>query len=76
MVSFRWAKNPRLVFQLAEVMVTRDMFDEMFNKIGRLGPGNNCFETAQGKVRDLKGEFGLKGSFRAFQMVWTPFSSR
>lgn len=38
MVSFRWAKNPRLVFQLAEVMVTRDMFDEMFNKIGRLRP--------------------------------------
>ena len=26
----------RLVFQLSEVMVTRDMFDEMLEKIGRL----------------------------------------
>ena len=26
----------RLVFQLAEVMVTRDMFDEMLEQIGRL----------------------------------------
>ena len=26
----------RLVFQLAEVMVTRDMFDDMLAKIGRL----------------------------------------
>jgi len=26
----------RLVFQLAEVMVTRAMFDEMLEKIGRL----------------------------------------
>jgi len=25
-----------LVFQLAEVMVTRDMYDEMLEKIGRL----------------------------------------
>ena len=31
----------RLVFQLAEVMVTRDMFDEMLDRIGglRLAPG-------------------------------------
>jgi hypothetical protein len=28
----------RLVFQLAEVMVTRDMFDEMLERIGRLRP--------------------------------------
>ena len=26
----------RLVFQLAEVMVTREMFDEMLERIGRL----------------------------------------
>jgi hypothetical protein len=26
----------RLVFQLAEVMVSRDMFDEMLERIGRL----------------------------------------
>jgi hypothetical protein len=26
----------RLVFQLAEVMVTRDMFNEMLEKIGRI----------------------------------------
>ncbi len=28
----------RLVFQLAEVMVSRDMFDEMLDRIGRLRP--------------------------------------
>ena len=28
----------RLVFQLAEVMVTRKMFDEMLERIGRLRP--------------------------------------
>jgi hypothetical protein len=28
----------RLVFQLAEAMVTRDMFDEMLERIGRLRP--------------------------------------
>ena len=28
----------RLVFQLAEVMVSRDMFGEMLEKIGRLRP--------------------------------------
>ncbi|MDP7226386.1 MAG: transposase, partial [SAR202 cluster bacterium] len=28
----------RLVFQLAEVMVSRDMFDEMLERIGRLRP--------------------------------------
>ena len=39
-----------------------------------MGPRNNCFSTAQGKVRDLKGELGLKGSFIAF-LYWfgTPF---
>jgi Transposase DDE domain group 1 len=28
----------RLVFQLAEVLVTREMFDEMLERIGRLRP--------------------------------------
>ena len=37
----------RLVFQLAEVMVSRDMFDEMLERIGRLrlAPGQQTMSV-------------------------------
>ena len=55
----------RLVFQLAEVMVTREMFDEMLERIGRLrfNDRSMCLlgnrdhiEAALSKVRDLQRE--------------------
>ena len=54
----------RLVFELAEVMVTRDMFNEMLERIGMASSRSwladhqrawihDQIEAAQGRVRDL-----------------------